>query len=80
MIVTVFFPFANKSPEEIQNIVARVQGQEVVIEGCGRTKGIISGILSTNTVPIGLAVTFETMDKARQAGACLTRPPAQCRP
>ena len=63
------FRYEDKSPEVIMEIIRRHIQKQVVIAG-GETnvaQGVLEGVLSSNNIPVGLVLSFETREEAEKA-------------
>lgn len=72
--VYVNFKFEGKSAEDIKALVGRHSKQPVIIAGedSARTQGVVEGFLvESNSVPVGIVVSFPTRADARTAARSL---------
>ena len=71
--IYVSFRFEGKSAEDITALVARNVWRPVIIAGLDSTdtQGVVQAVLASNSVPVGMVVSFETRADAEKAKKAL---------
>ena len=71
--VYVNFRFEGKSVEEIMALVPPNVWKPVIIVGVDSTKtqGVVQGVLASNSIPVGIVVSFQTREDAMVAAKSL---------